>query len=308
MYNYQVLKLYLNAIDVEKVKVIKKLLPFYRLGLKFRRCLISDLQIHTGYGKTIERYMENPKTLSNEELLWILSLYDISDIPAVEPILFDQYLIRVVPEPRIEVRMADIVYTILSVPEPRIEVEVLPSTRIITFIPEPRVEFTPIINIQYLITFVPELIMEIERIIVVQQYLITLVPEPSVQVHPVPVSGSPILFGVDTAAVRPSVANFGILASMLINPIPSNLTITFPNAIGFYVLAIPFTAPIRTQWYVDNLNRGSIGGSVDPVFGNAWPAPIMQTFNGVPYNVYIGNYNTLFSSPVTFMDAATVEF
>lgn len=307
MYQNSILQLYLNSIDVEKAKVVKKLLPSYRLGLMSQNRLLKRLQLHNGYAETIERYMQNPNILSNEDMSWILSLYDISNIPDTQAVRFTQHLVQQVPEPMIQVSITKVVYNIVLMPEPTIQVEAISVTYNLVLVPEPTIQIIGVIQTQRSLILVPEPTIILEgALIITPATLITIVPEPTIRVEAQVVADANVFFGVAAQVLRPHSADFATLQPLTINPIPSSFAVTFPNTIGFHILAVINTAPVRVQWVVDALNLGAIGGAVDPTFGNLWPNPITQTHNGRLYNVYITNYSTLFNLPVSFSDGIMV--
>lgn len=75
------------------------------------------------------------------------------------------------------------------------------------------------------------------------------------------------------------------------------ITVNYASASSDYIwFAVPSSQPLKTVWFVDALNNGSIGGAVS-VGGNLFPSPdsISVTtvlWAGVLYNVYISNYQT----------------
>lgn len=296
----QILQQYLNAIDVEKGKVIQKLLPLYRLGLRTHKKIFRQLQIHSGYWNTVRRYMTNRNVLTQQQINNILSLYDIRNIPNIPSIIYNRHILTFIPEARVFFNVLAVQLRIISVPEPRVFWDALPIRLSIAFVPEPRILFTTPAVIQRPITGVPEPRVMFVAPQIGQQFPMTFVPEPRVVNQIQTAGGARIFFGVDGAVSRPIFANFAALNPIVIDPIPADITLIFANTLGFYIIAIPVSAPVRNEWFVDNLNRGAIGGAIDPVFGNAWPEPVIQIHETVSYNVYIGNYRTIFSTPITF--------
>lgn len=340
MFTNDLLQKYLDAIDVKKAKAIRKLLPLYRLGLKSKDDVLAEIQVHTGYSKTIHRYIVNRDILTYEQIMHILSLYSISDIPGVVVTDFNDFIIISTPAPQVIFAISDIIFKITGVPDVLIEIEGLLPTYNMVLIPEPRIDiniddiisqiditlvpepqvFTLASADRYLIDFVPEPIVT-TTLSLLDQMLITIVPEPiiGIGVHGgfvITVVPEPritletraaiddrIFFGIMTGNVRPEVATFETLLSMSLTPIPADLNMFFPAGVGYYVLALPASAALRRRWHVDDFNQGNIGGIIDPIFGNLWPDPILQVFGGRSYQVYITSYVTQFNRSVTFLDS-----
>lgn len=59
----------------------------------------------------------------------------------------------------------------------------------------------------------------------------------------------------------------------------------------FIWFMIPSQYPIKTNWLVNQLNSGLIGGSKNKN-GNLFPDPELFIFNNIGYNLYISNYRT----------------
>lgn len=59
----------------------------------------------------------------------------------------------------------------------------------------------------------------------------------------------------------------------------------------FLWFAIPVTAGTKSNWYVDTLNQGLIGGPANQ-FGNLFPDPITITYNTVSMYLYISTART----------------
>ena len=68
--------------------------------------------------------------------------------------------------------------------------------------------------------------------------------------------------------------------------VPFNSTVD-----DFLWFAIPVTAGTKSNWYVDTLNQGLIGGPANQ-FGNLFPDPITITYNTVSMYLYISTART----------------
>lgn len=340
MFSNQLLQKYLDAVDIEKAKAIRRLLPLYRLGFKTQEDVLAEMQVHTGYANTIHRYMVNRNILTYEQIMCILRLYDIADLPGVEVIELTDYLVVLVPEPQILLQISDIIfqitlvpdilieidglqpeYTMVLVPEPQIlinvddiiaqlQIDLVPEPQVflpvnydqfdIVFVPEPQITLDLPTGDQYQISLVPEPLISFGG---VGGFVVSLVPEPQVEFELTASPDDRIYYGVAETVVRPAAATFSELLSMVMSPVPANLTLLYPREVGFYILAIPASSALRRRWYVNEFNQGRIGGDIDPIFGNAWPDPILQMYAGKAYQVYIGNYATQFSEAIIFMDS-----
>jgi hypothetical protein len=79
------------------------------------------------------------------------------------------------------------------------------------------------------------------------------------------------------------------------------ITINFNSTSDDYLwFAIPTGSTLKTEWFVNSLNTGDIGGVVTSG-GNLFPDPDVvsvttDNWSGVPYNVYVSNYQTGISS------------
>ena len=336
-FDNDLLQLYLDAIDIEKAKEIRKLLPLYRLGLRTKEDVLSRLQVHTGNENTIRRYIVNKATLTEQQLWCILSLYNIADLEGVEVVDFEDYLIVYVPTPEVLIAISEIIYRVTGVPDVIVILEDRPEQYDIVLVPEPTVDLAideiviqhqitlvpePIVLLntqsgdRYTITFVPEVQVTLENSIgsfeitlvpevqvsfgVFDIAVILYVPEVQVEIETVELPDDRIFYGVSTDPLRPSEADFSILTSELRSPVPDDLTIRFDGSVGYYILALPSAATVRRSWFVDEFNKGAIGGGWDDVFSNAWPNPILQIHGGKSYQVYIGSYATHFRNDVMF--------
>lgn len=340
MFSNPLLQKYLDAVDIEKAKAIRRLLPLYRLGFKTQEDVLAELQVHTGYANTIHRYMVNRNILTYEQIICILRLYDITDLPGVEVIELTDYIVILVPEPQILIKISDIIFQIILVPDVLVEVEgaettynmvLVPEPQVIidvdaiiaqltislvpepqvflintsdkvtiTLVPEPQIIIDLPTSDQYTISLVPEPLVSLGG---TGGFLISLVPEPQIIPETIAAPDDRIFYGVAEQPQRPATADFAQLLSMVMSPVPANLNVLYPSEVGYYILAIPASAALRRRWYVNEFNQGNIGGAIDPIFGNAWPDPILQMYAGKSYQVYIGNYATQFSQMITFMDS-----
>jgi len=72
------------------------------------------------------------------------------------------------------------------------------------------------------------------------------------------------------------------------------LNITFNADIEYLWFAVPNSAPLKTQWFVDTLNQGSIGGGSDlfalPV--NLVTNSPSSLWSNVTYEIYVSNFAT----------------
>lgn len=116
----------------------------------------------------------------------------------------------------------------------------------------------------------------------------------------------PVFYGKVASGGAPSggnrpVANQALINSGTVAVVNSNgtITISFDTTSDDYMwFAVPSTSTLKTQWYVDTLNNGSIGGAVSPS-GNLFPAPdtvVIDSptvlWSGVSYKIYIANYQS----------------
>ena len=84
----------------------------------------------------------------------------------------------------------------------------------------------------------------------------------------------------------------------------STLYVNFNSTSDDYIwFAVPAACATKTCWYIDALNKGTIGGSVSPA-GNLFPDPVTESsvcsyegcWSGQSYKIYISNYQTAVSS------------
>ncbi len=103
--------------------------------------------------------------------------------------------------------------------------------------------------------------------------------------------------GVSDSSTRPLTINFSNLTKFN-KIIRSNLSLDFPDEVGFLVFAIPYAASKRNTWYITDNNRGPIGGSPDGPLANLFPDPGTQEYNGNMYWLYISSYITNVKRPI----------
>lgn len=92
----------------------------------------------------------------------------------------------------------------------------------------------------------------------------------------------------------PTEVDINVLDGTLVtatNP-SGTLLIPFNSATDdFLWFAIPVSAGTKSNWYVTDLNQGSIGGPAT-YFGNLFPDPVVVNYNGVDLNLYISTGRT----------------
>lgn len=93
----------------------------------------------------------------------------------------------------------------------------------------------------------------------------------------------------------PTENEINILSGIGVNNVNLNdfaLTIPFNSGVNDFIwFAIPSVFPLRTEWFVNILNRGNIGGAKN-ISGNLFPDPVLVTYNNIEYRLYISNYRT----------------
>ncbi len=238
--------------------------------------------------------------------------YQIVSVPIPEVIL---PLVRQITSiPQVHVLLEEVIreYLITSLPDPIVElsgVELPLPEYPITSLP------LPIIDLEGIVPLAPEIIGLPEPIVMLDSlyptHEIISIPEPIVILGETVSTDNKYFYGVfeiDPHApyTRPTEANFTNLIVGFSNIIPDDLRISFPQATGFYIFAIPASAPIRRSWFVSERNQGPIGGAWDDPFSNLWPDPIQQVYQDVLYNVYISSYPTTFSADVYVKQAPFV--
>jgi hypothetical protein len=124
-------------------------------------------------------------------------------------------------------------------------------------------------------------------------------------IHPV-FYGKVASGGAGAGQNRP-VANQALIDSgtKLVIPSSGTITLSFNTTSDDYMwFAEPAYNPSKTIWYVNALNTGNIGGAVS-AGGNLFPDPDVVSvdsptllWNGVPYKIYIANYQSAVSSPM----------
>lgn len=109
--------------------------------------------------------------------------------------------------------------------------------------------------------------------------------------------------GVPAGSNRPTANNALVVSgTKVVSSSNSTITISFGATADDYLwFAIPSDNTSKTCWYVDALNNGNIGGSVNPG-GNLFPdfdtvsvTSAEACWGGVNYKVYISNYQSLTS-------------
>jgi len=92
----------------------------------------------------------------------------------------------------------------------------------------------------------------------------------------------------------PDENDIDVLTGVLVtSPVPSDpIPVPFNSLTDdFLWFAIPVVAGIKTEWYVDDTNRGNIGGPVS-FFGNLFPDPVTVTYNSISMYLYISTART----------------
>jgi len=102
-------------------------------------------------------------------------------------------------------------------------------------------------------------------------------------------------FGVVVGGARPTVIELAELNRAEYMQL-TQMQLVYPPITGWVIFAELTTAPLRTQWRIDNFS-GAIGGAVS-IDGNVWAAPTRQQFGGNWFNVYISNWQTRITQPV----------
>lgn len=74
------------------------------------------------------------------------------------------------------------------------------------------------------------------------------------------------------------------------------MVIPFNSGVADYLwFAVPANIPIKTEWYVLDMNKGDIGGPASR-FGNLFSAPYPIVINDVPHYLYVSTVRTNVSS------------
>ena len=160
------LSLYLDAIDVETLKEKD----------------IEKVKVHQGYRKTLERYLENENTLTLKELFYILSLYNIDDIPAKEelpiillPELFIPQLRHFLSIPNFNLFIPQLRHE-LFIPE---TISYIPQLRHLLSLPDvisyiPQLRHLLIIEEEEIVLFIPQLR---HSIVIQEEEIVTFIPQ-----------------------------------------------------------------------------------------------------------------------------------
>ena len=106
----------------------------------------------------------------------------------------------------------------------------------------------------------------------------------------------PVLYGGSTQNTGINLNSGEELLQETIDTIQLNLPSVGPK---YYWVAVP-ASTVYTHWYITDLNQGDIGA------GEGWASPVPITLNyagitGVPYLLYVTNFITQFSAPITFL-------
>jgi hypothetical protein len=93
----------------------------------------------------------------------------------------------------------------------------------------------------------------------------------------------------------PTENDINISSGVAVNNVNLNdfaITIPYNSQVNDFIwFAIPSIFPLRTEWFVNVLNRGDIGGA-KIISGNLFPDPVLVTYNNIEYRLYISNYRT----------------
>lgn len=81
----------------------------------------------------------------------------------------------------------------------------------------------------------------------------------------------------------------------------SRPVVEFPAEVGYLVLLIPAGIKPFNRWYVRSNNKGYIDGSADYPYYNLFPSPYIAKYQDAYYWVYISNYKTQVTTPMTLM-------
>ncbi len=322
---------YIDTIDLYKVDVAEDLLVLYRIGAGGKEEKIKELQLHNGYQQTLKRYLLNKSSLTPMEVLGILELYALRDAEFTLP--YGYYVVSI-PTPNIRLHHSlQSVYGILYLPKPNIRyakesifgIASVPGVNVskevplsVSYIPKPNVNIlhgiqpygilqTPLVNVvmhghAVQISSIPKPNMRfIEEEI--DGHAIVSIPKPNIMSADEISLGNTYYYGVhqtgELSTPRPTSISFEGLIKVHTNTIESSLEIDFPRQTGYYIFAIPATAPLKKTWYISQYNSGMIGGSPEPIaFSNLWPDPLQQTYAGITYNVYVTSYATSVNEPI----------
>jgi hypothetical protein len=101
-----------------------------------------------------------------------------------------------------------------------------------------------------------------------------------------------------SSPVLPSPGDIDIFSGSLVEnqDATGSINIPFASAVDDYIwFAIPASVSTKTNWFVDGLNQGDIGGAVSR-FGNLFPSPYATTQGLQDFKLYISNYRTNLST------------
>jgi len=107
-------------------------------------------------------------------------------------------------------------------------------------------------------------------------------------------------WGVETDTDRPSVADFVNLTKVNQSTLFSDPLVFMNSDVGWLIFVESVQAPLRTKWYINIINQGSIGGSFTGFDPNLFPDPVIQNYLGRLYRVYISSYITKLDNPIQF--------
>ena len=181
MINDDNLNRYLISVLKEKASSSKKILSLFEYGFLLNKSSLKDLQVHNGFQKTIQRYIEDKERLTTKEILAILRLYSLefSELVPVFPPEVLKILFAPNPIVELDVENIEIIVDLQFIPKPIItlnidsiplNIEFIPKAiaqtelsglKVIEFISKPIVELDPETQ-PTLISYIPKPIGEID--------------------------------------------------------------------------------------------------------------------------------------------------
>jgi hypothetical protein len=175
MFSDDILRRYIQSIDYEQALSMERVLPLYKYGFVLKREHYDALQIHEGFRKTIERYIENKETVTKKELLCILKYYSL-EFPDIVPILPPEVL-RILFVPEAQILLSDVIeiVNIDFVPEAQINININDIPVKIDFVPSAQVQLDSSL---IFLSFVPQAQIELNL-----GQLISIVFIPQVQIE-----------------------------------------------------------------------------------------------------------------------------
>ena len=180
MFNDTLLNKYLESIHYEEAISMQKVLPLYKYGFILKEEFFKELRVHEGFKKTIERYIENRKSITKKELLCILRLYSL-EFPDVSPVLPPEIIrILFVPSAQITLEVDDIIslIEITYSPSPQITISIDDIATTINFVPSPQISGDESITLLSYIP-VPTIGMELEN-----YTNLVFIPQPTIKLAP----------------------------------------------------------------------------------------------------------------------------